>query len=397
MAEPSAPARVGMPVGASAPEPTAAPVPAGAPAPSPAALASVLSHSRAARLLGARERPRIAILMLSAMGDAVHVLPVANALRRAYPAAHLTWIVQPVPHRLVAGHPAIDEFVLFRRRRGLRGWRSYAELCRALRGRQFDLLLALQVYFKAGLIAAFAPADVKLGFDRARARDANWLFTNERIRPRPVGHVQDQYFEFLEHLGVPPEPVEWRLAPADDERPRQRAFFDALDRPAAALVVGTSKPEKNWRSSLWARLAAALDRDFGLRPVIVGGPSAAERAVADVIRRESGVEVVDALGDDVRKLLWLLDGARLVASPDTGPLHIARALETPVVGLYGYTNPKRYGPYRRFTELVVDGYARWPGEDYPCSMAHRTDGMTRVRLPMVLEKVELALQLRPKS
>jgi heptosyltransferase I len=335
--------------------------------------------------------------MLSAMGDAVHVLPVANALRRAYPAAHLTWIVQPVPHRLVAGHPAIDEFVLFRRRRGLRGWRSYAELGRALHGRHFDVLLALQVYFKAGLIAALAPAEVKLGFDRARARDANWLFTNERIRPRPVGHVQDQYFEFLEHLGVPPDPVEWRLAPADDERPRQRAFFDALDRPAAALVVGTSKPEKNWRPSLWARLAAALTYDFGLRPVIVGGPSAAEREVAEVIRRESGVEVVSALGDDVRKLLWLLDGARLVVSPDTGPLHIARALETPVVGLYGYTNPRRYGPYRRFTELVVDGYARWPGEDYPCSMAHRTDGMTRVRLPMVLEKVELALSLREKA
>ena len=353
----------------------------------------------APRRLRHPEAREIAILMLSALGDAVHVLPVANALRRAYPGARITWIVQPVPHRLVAGHPAVDEFVLFRRRRGLDAWRSYAELRRALaaRGRRFDLLLALQVYFKAGLIAALTPARTKLGFDRARARDANWLFTNERIPPRPVGHVQDQYFEFLEHLGIDPAPVEWGLAPTAAERETQLGFFAGLDRPAAALVVGTSKPEKNWPPERWARLAAALDQDFGLRLVIVGGPSAAERAVAEAIVRASGVPVVNALGDDVRRLLWLLDGARLVVSPDTGPLHIARAVDTPVVGLYGYTNPRRYGPYRKFTELVVDGYARAPGEDYPCSMSHRPGGMERVSVEMVLEKIERALALPPRT
>jgi len=345
---------------------------------------------------GARE---IAILMLSAMGDAVHVLPVANALRRAYPAARLTWIIQPVPHRLVADHPAVDEFVDFQRRRGLDAWHSYAELRGRLaaRGRPFDLLLALQVYFKAGLIAALTPARVKLGFDRARARDANWLFTNERIPPRPVGHVQDQYFEFLRHLGIDPEPVEWRLAPTDEERAAQRDFFQGLARPAAALVVGTSKPGKNWLPERWARLAAALYDDFGLQPVIVGGPSAAERAVADAIVQGAGVPVVDALRNDVRRLLWLLEGARVVVSPDTGPLHIARAMDTPVIGLYGYTNPKRYGPYRKFTELVVDGYARSPDEDYPCSMIHRPDGMGRVSVDAALEKVELALATYPKK
>jgi heptosyltransferase I len=335
--------------------------------------------------------------MLSAMGDAVHVLPVANALRRAYPSARLTWIIQPVPHRLVAGHPAIDEFVDFQRRRGLGAWRSYAELRRQLatRGRRFDLLLALQVYFKAGLIAALTPARFKLGFDRARARDANWLFTNERIPPRPVGHVQDQYFEFLRYLGIDPEPVEWRLALTEEERAAQRDFFQGLDRPAVALVVGTSKPEKNWLPERWARLAAALYTELGLQPVIVGGPSAAERTVADAIVRDAGVPVVDALRNDVRRLLWLVDGARLVVSPDTGPLHIARAMDTPVVGLYGYTNPRRYGPYRKFTELVVDGYARSPGEDYPCSMVHRSGGMQRVPVDAALAKVELALSSYP--
>jgi len=101
---------------------------------------------------------------------------------------------------------------------------------------------------------------------------------------------------------------------------------------------------------------------------------------------------VDARGGGLRRLLWLLDGSALVVSPDTGPLHMARAMEVPVVGLFGFTNPKRSGPYRRFTELIVDGYARFPGEDYRVSMDRRPGGMGRITTGMVMEKVELALR-----
>jgi heptosyltransferase I len=332
----------------------------------------------------------ICIMMMSAMGDAVHVLPVVNALKRRWPETRITWVLQPVPQRLVEHHPAVHEFVRFRRRRGWRGLSSFVQTGRALRGRRFDVLLALQVYFKAGVLTGLARSRMKLGFDVARARDLNWLFTTDRIPARPTSHVQDQYFEFLHHLGVEPEPVEWGLVITEEERAAQAAFFGELDRPAAALVVGTSKAEKNWPPERFARLAAALEADFGLRPVIVGGPSAAEQAAADQIRRLSGARIVDALGDDVRRLLWLLDGSALVVSPDTGPLHVARALEVPVVGLYGYTNPKRYGPYRKYEELLVDGYARYPEEGYPCNAMHRPEGMGRVTVEAVLERVELA-------
>jgi heptosyltransferase I len=339
-----------------------------------------------------RDRPpgELCIVMLSALGDAVHVLPVVNALKRAWPETRITWVVQPIAFRLMRDHPAVDRFVVFHRRRGLGAWRSFRDTARELRDRRFDLLLGLQVYAKAGVLTALARADVKLGFDRARARDLNWLVTSERIRPRPVQHVQDQYFEFIEHLGVDPEPVEWRVPISDDDRAAQRAFFDDLDRPACAIVVGTSKPEKNWTPDGYARVMDALESDFGMRPVIVGGPSAVEREMADAILARTTARVVDALGDDLRRLVWTLDGAPLVISPDTGPLHLARALDTPVVGLYGYTNPKRYGPYRKYEDLVVDGYARHPGEDYPPSMVYRPEGMTRVTVDAVLEKVELA-------
>jgi heptosyltransferase I len=329
--------------------------------------------------------------MLSAIGDAVHVLPVANALKRRWPESRITWVIQPVPHQLVAGHPAIDEFIVFERRRGVSGLAGFAAVRRALRGRRFDLLLGLQVYFKAGVITALIDAPVKLGFDRARARDLQWLFTNRRIPRHPPQHVQDQYFEFLEHLGVDPEPVTWSLSLTAAEREEQSDFFARLGRPACALVVGSSKPEKDWTVEGWARVAEEASRHHGLAPVLVGGPSEVERTLAARVAQAADVDVLDALGDGVRRLAWLLEGSTLVVSPDTGPLHIARAFGKPVVGLYGYTNPKRTGPYRAFQDLLVDGYAEHEGEDYPVSAAYR-DGMSRVTVERVLEKIDLAVR-----
>jgi heptosyltransferase I len=332
----------------------------------------------------------ICIVMLSAIGDAVHVLPVANALKHHWPESRITWVIQPVPHVLVRDHPAIDEFLIFRRRRGVRAWEGFRELALQYPQRPFDLVLALQVYFKAGILTGLAPARLKLGFDVHRARDLNWLFTDERIQPRGQRHVQDQYFEFLEHLGLDPHPAVWNIPISREEREAQHAFFADLDRPACAVVVGTSKREKNWTPEGYAAVLDEMDRTHGLRPVLVGGPSPTERALADRILEGTSAEVVDALGDDLRRLVWLLDGAALTVSPDTGPLHISRALETPVVGLYGYTNPKRTGPYRRYQDLVVDGYAEFPGEAYPVLHEYR-DGMKRITVDMVLEKVALAM------
>jgi heptosyltransferase I len=341
--------------------------------------------------IGLREPPReIAIVMLSALGDAVHVLPVVNALKRKWPESRITWVIQPVPYQLVRNHEAVDDFIVFQRRRGVRALASYRELRRAFQGRHFDLVINLQVYLKAGLITALTPARIKLGFDRKRARDMNWLFTNRRIPARSMQHVQDQYFEFIEHLGVDPEPVEWRIQLTPEERAAQSRFFEPLGR-TCAIVVGTSKPAKNWAPDRYARVIEALETEFGLRAVLVGSSSAVETEIAERILQSSRVRPLNALGNDLRRLVYLLDGASLVISPDTGPLHIARALDKPVIGLFGYTNPKRYGPYRKYTDLMVDGYARTPGEDYPFSMKYREDGMDRVTVTAVLDKVRLAM------
>jgi heptosyltransferase I len=323
--------------------------------------------------------------MMSAVGDAVHVLPLVTALKRHNPRARITWILQPGPASLVRGHPDIDEILLFERRKG---WRAFAQLRRELRNRRFDVVLSLQVYFKAGVITGFARAPVKLGFDRARARDFNWLFTTHRIPPRPNQHVQDQYFEFLEVLGVPYEPVTWNLGPWPHEAKARREFLDTLPRPAVTLVLATSNPQKDWIPERWAELVDTLYEDFRLRPVLAGGRSRRELEVEATIMRLARHKPHSTLGVPLRELVWLIDASELVISPDTGPMHMAVALDTPVIGLMGYNNPRRVGPYRKFRDLMLDAYGD-PGEDYPISMEHRANRMQRIQVADVVDRVRL--------
>ncbi len=322
--------------------------------------------------------------MMSAVGDAVHVLPVINALKRYAPAARITWVLQPGPATLVRGHRSVDEIILFDRSRG---WRGFADVRRELAEREFDLVINLQVYFKAGIVTGFTRAPVKIGFDRARARDFNWLFTTERIPPHPVQHVQDQYLEFLTALNVPHEPAVWDLGPWEHERAWQREFQATLDRPAAAIVVATSKPQKDWPPERWAQVSDALYHDFELQPVLVGGRSPRELHAEEVIMAQARHAPTTELGSGLRKLVSILDASSLVLAPDTGPLHMAVALERPVVSLMGYTNPRRTGPYRRYHDLLIDAYGD-PGEDYPLSMENRPDRMGRITVRDVLDRVE---------
>lgn len=324
--------------------------------------------------------------MMSAIGDAVHTLPVVNSLRAAAPDAHITWIIQPAPHALVAAHPAIDEFIVFDRKAGPR---ALLEIRRQLDRRPFDLVLALQVYLKAGVITAMLRSPRKVGFDRARARDLNWLFTTERITARAGQHVQDQYFEFLEHLKVPVQ-MEWGLGPTPEEQARYAGLLPPIDRPTVAMVVGTSKPVKEWPAARYAELSDRLHHEIGARTVLVGGRSEREMAAAAEIRRASSHPPVDLLEWDLRRLVYLLDRADVLVSPDTGPLHIGVALGVPSVALLGATDPQRVGPYRRFGDLVIDAYHD-PGEDLAPSAERREGRMERITAAEVADRVRLAL------
>jgi heptosyltransferase I len=298
-------------------------------------------------------RLRIGIVMLTAVGDAVHVLPVVNTIKREAPETHITWVLQPGPAALVQGHPAVDEIVTFDRHRG---WRAFADVRRELARRPFDLVIGLQSYLKAGVITAMTRAPIKLGYDRGRARDLNWLFTNERIEARPARHVQDEYLEFLEHLRMPTEPLDWGLGPWEHELAYRREIGTRFDRPLAALVIGSSKPGKDWLPDRWASLCDTLHDDFGLQPVLVGGRSPREEESERGIMAGARTRPVSLLGSGLRNLVSILHASSLVISLDTGPLHMAVALDRPTISLLGYSNPLRTGPYRRFHDLMINAY-----------------------------------------
>lgn len=322
--------------------------------------------------------------MMSAVGDAVHVLPVVNALKRAAPSVHLTWLLQPLPATLVTGHPGVDEIAIVD---PARGWRGLMDAGRILRRGGFDLIIDLQVAFKAGIITALGKAPMKLGFDRARARDLNWLFTNRRIPPHPPQHVQAQYFEFLAALGIAPEPVEWHLGPWEHERGWQRGFVADVGAPYAAINLATSNPDRDWMPDRWAAVIDVLHERYGLTSVLVGGPSEREREIEREIRAAAGHPPVSALGSGLRKLVGILDAAELVLALDSAPLHLSVALDRPVISLMANADPRRTGPFNRFHDLIIDAYHD-PGEQSPISMKRRWGRMPRISVDDVLRKVE---------
>lgn len=330
----------------------------------------------------------------------MHGLPLVNALKRDDPDRRITWIVERTPSALLQPHPSVDEIIHFDRRRGLR---DVLRLRRALREREFDVVLDAGIYFKTAIPTFLAHAPQKVGYGRERAGDLVWLFHSHRLPPRGPRHRQEMYLELVEYLGIDPRPLEWRLSITDDEREAQRRFFDGLgsDR-VAGIVATTAMSPKDWRPAGFAQLATRLERDLGFRVVLLGGPGAREEERARSVASETDATVVWALGPDLRRLVYLIDGCDLLIAPDTGPLHIARALETPVVGLYGHTDPRRAGPYGRYEELVVDRH-NFDAEGVPYSgpvgRAHpaRAGGRGRERMELievedVMRTVELATE-----
>ena len=327
---------------------------------------------------------RIAIVMMSAIGDAVHVLPLLNAIKRHSPRSRVTWFLAPRPASLVRGHPAVDEIIEFAARGGLTAWR---QMRRDLQAREFDVVIDLQVAIKAGLLTSLIQAPVKLGFDRRRARDLNWLFTNHKIPPHTSQHVQDQYFEFLDYLGIPRDRVEWGLGPWANERGMVARVLPDAPAKFAAIAVATSKPDKDWPAERWAEVIDVLRERYGLESVLVGGRSPVERAAEETIMTRARHAPRSTLGCSLREMVAVLDASTLVLSPDTAPMHIANALGRPVIALFGATDPKRTGPYGKSQELVVSAFSD-PGDPEGIIMDRRLGRVKTISVADVLAKVE---------
>ena len=302
----------------------------------------------------------ICLLRLSALGDVTHVLPLLHTLRGAWPDVEVSWVIGKGEHRLLDGLAGV-RFIEFDKTSGLAGMREVRRQC----GRRFDALLQLQVSARANILSAFIPARRRIGYDRSRAKDGHGLFINERIADRPGIHVLDAIGSFCEPLGLVREAVTWQLPVPDDAHDWARAQWP--DDGTRTLMVSpcSSHALRNWQAGRHAALGDhALAQ--GWRVVLCGGRSELERRTGDAIlaamqRPRDPTRVLDLIGKDTLKQLpALLARADLLATPDSGPMHIANAMGTKVLGLHAASNPARSGPYsdRRYCVDRYDDAAR---------------------------------------
>ncbi len=296
------------------------------------------------------------LLRLSALGDVTHVVPLVRTLQQARPGLELHWVIDKAGHRLLEGLPGVV-FHVYDKKSGLAGMRA---LRRELPAAGFAALLQMQVAFRANVLSAFIPARRRIGYDRSRSKDLHGLFINERIPDRPGIHVLDAIGSFCEPLGLKQTTVSWDLATPAEAHDWARAQWDDDGRPVLMISPCSSHARRNWHADRYAAVADhAAAR--GWRVVLCGGRSELERHTTDAILAAMHAPALDLVGrDTLKQLPALLARANLLMTPDSGPMHIANAVGTKVLGLHAASNPERSGPYsdRRYCVDRYDAAAR---------------------------------------
>ncbi|MGA2776509.1 MAG: glycosyltransferase family 9 protein [Steroidobacteraceae bacterium] len=362
---------------------------------------TMLSRDAALYPIRLKEPPRhICLIRLSAIGDTCHVIPLIRTLQRTWPEVKITWIIGRVEARLMSLLPEIEFLTVDKRNFAADFWRLRKELSE----RRFDLLLDIHVSFRANLLSALVHAPIKIGFDRARARDLQWLFMNRHIRARQHEHVLDSFWGFSEALGIDERRLEWNVPlPQAVLEAAQRIIPDA--QPTLLISPCSSHVMRNWRPEYYAQVADYAESRWRMRVVLCGGPSAVELTMRDAILANAKGSPVDQVGrDTLPQMLALIQRATLLLTPDSGPAHMAAVVDKPVIGLYAPTNPARSGPYRslrwcvnRFPEAARAFMRREP-EDLPWWVKIEKPGvMDLIKPDDVIERLDAFMQRDPAS
>src|SRR5262245_44136551 len=347
-------------------------------------------------MLPLTEPPRsVCLLRLSAIGDTCHVVPVLRTMQRAWPQTQFTWIIGKTEARLMSLIEGV-EFIIVDKRADRHARREvYAKLAE----RQFDVLLHLQLAFRASLVSRQVQAAVKLGFDRARARELQWLFTNARIAARKREHVLDSFFGFLETLGIRDRQVTWDIPLPEEAREYAQRLIPA-EQPTLLISPCSSHSRRNWRAERYAAVVDYAARRHGMRVILCGGPTDLEQKTGAAIEAKVSTPVTNQIGrDTLPQMLALLERATALIAPDSVPVHIATMVRTPVVGLYAATNPARSGPYLSRQWCVnaypeaVRRFRRYPLEKLPWTEKIEERGvMDLISVDQVTAKLDQALQ-----
>jgi lipopolysaccharide heptosyltransferase I len=307
---------------------------------------------------------RLALVKLSALGDVIHALPLARALRRAYPDAEISWLVEAREAAVLREHPDIDHVIPvdtrgWRRRLGPARagslWAGLRELRTRLRARRFEVAVDAQGLIKSGVLTRLTGAPQRVGFAASRCKERlNALFTNRHVTPPPGAvHVVDQNLALLGALGIPASAPEFLIPPrAEAQRRMDKFLAEAGWKPGDRLVAlnpGAGQPGKQWAPERFAALGERLGAEAAVRVLLLWGPAESHLARQIALGMRGGGSAAArpllAPPTDLDELTALLRRTHLMVAGDTGPLHLAAALGTPALGLFGPTSATRNGPY----------------------------------------------------
>ncbi len=332
---------------------------------------------------------RLCLVLLTGIGDVVHGLPLVNAIRAQRPDVEIWWVAEPAPAEVLQHHPAVDSVVVYRKNDGLR---ALAHLRRELRaGGRFDVAINAQRYFKSIFPTLFAGAPIRLGLARDKTRDGVSLVNTHHLPDGPWRHTQDIFLDFLPLLGLPrPLSPAWNITLSEDEERAAERYFASSTRARVGVVLATANHRKDWPAERYIPVVESLADELRFDVFLLGGPGDRERRAAELVTSQARTRPRDALSTSVRELIWKIRGMDLLVSPDTGPVHIARAMGIPVVGLYGHTNPARVGPYATDTTILVDRYTEAGKAPDPSGYEPRDGRMESITVEEVLEKVRWA-------
>ena len=271
----------------------------------------------------------------------------------AWPECRFTWIIGATEAKLLDDIPGIEFVVLDKSR----GWRGMRAVWRTLAERRFDLLLHMHASMRANLASLGVKSGLRVGFDRARAKDYQWLFSNCRLPATPRQHVMDGLFEFAELLGLKDRLLRWDIPLSAEDR--EFAQHQIGNRPCLVISPCSSqrfRNFRNWDVANYAQVADFVGEHYGAKVVLTGGGTGLERRYGEEIAAGMQADPVNLIGrTTLKQLLAILDRATVVLCPDSGPAHMANTVRTPVVGLYATSNTCRTGPYF-YQSLVVDKY-----------------------------------------
>ncbi|GFZ98895.1 glycosyltransferase family 9 protein [Dyella caseinilytica] len=336
----------------------------------------------------------ICLLRTSAIGDVTHVVPLVRTLQQAWPQTSLTWIVGKLERKLVGDLPGV-EFVTFDKGAG---WAGMREVWSALRGRQFDALLHMQVALRSNALSLGIKAKQRIGYDPARAKDLHGLVINERIPARTGEHVLQAIGSFCEPLGLKQTDVRWDIPIGEQDHAWATEQLPG-DQPTLLVSPTSSHTLRNWQPQ---RYAAVMDHAAAKywRVALIGGPSPAERSMADAVLAACRHQPLDLTGKDtLKKLMGMFCRGQLLLTPDSGPMHMANTVGMKVLGLHAASNPERSGPYsdRRWCVDKYDAASRKyfgkPASEIPWgSKIERPGVMDLIEINDVIERFEAAAE-----